>query len=300
MPTQQQQTSPSASSGESYHSFPLTPSPPSAPGLRHFAAAAPFGSSGGGGSFFHHRRPGVPADLAFQVSLPPRSSSHVSSFPDRFQQHSPSSSSQSRVAVNGGGGGGGGSVAVAGSAPSPAAVAAAAASASSSAKRRVSSPSSVPTATSAAAPGAANSPSHPSSNAATDPQQQQQPVPVSSSSLSSIRLSDNEISAILSLPMDMVTDGGGGRSDVSLNGLPPAADPDDEATRRNLLHMNKVCLSKVGSYSMQHLIRLDVWFGMNEAIGRICARYRAACLVLVSNISFSTNVSIVFVLICML
>ena len=53
-----------------------------------------------------------------------------------------------------------------------------------------------------------------------------------SQALPSVRLSDNEISAILSLPMDMVTDdrvGGGG-----------SGCPDDEATRRALLHMSKV------------------------------------------------------------
>ena len=53
--------------------------------------------------------------------------------------------------------------------------------------------------------------------------------------LPSVRLSDTEISAILSLPMDMVTDndgvgGGGGGSGC----------PDNEATRRALLHMSKV------------------------------------------------------------
>ena len=60
--------------------------------------------------------------------------------------------------------------------------------------------------------------------------------PASSNSNSAVsaalRLSDNEISAILSLPMDMVTDdrvGGGG-----------SGCPDDEATRRALLHMSKV------------------------------------------------------------
>ena len=88
-------------------------------------------------------------------------------------------------------------------------------------RRRVSSPSSAAEIASAASDYAANSSSPASSNS-------------NSAVSAALRLSDNEISAILSLPMDMVTDDGGG------GGGGGGGCPDDEATRRALLHMSKV------------------------------------------------------------
>ena len=132
-------------------------------------------------------------------------------------------------------------------------------------RRRVSSPSSAAEIASAASDYAANSSSPASSNS-------------NSAVSAALRLSDNEISAILSLPMDMVTDDGGGGGGGGGGGC-----PDDEATRRALLHMSKVgaglfilCLCSVNVIGSKYECALSC-FLLRSHLASLTVRFFVSC-----------------------